>query len=165
MDVTLPPRAENSTACPTRLQHQAQGEGGPAGSGEEDESQRLRGKVVEHALFVLSNLATGDETVISEVMDSGVPALLPNYLAYSSGDCHSYGAVRSLHATLLSSTQRVPLLLLVYRLIQSSTGAYSTLVSLCCGIDVFAAMCTDPLHIALLLEVDSSNACVLCYGY
>lgn len=60
----------------------------------EDENQRMRSKVVEHALFVLSNLATGDEGVISAVMDSGVPALLPSYLNYSSGDPHSYGAVR-----------------------------------------------------------------------
>jgi hypothetical protein len=93
VDVALQPQPENPIAGPNG--QQAQDEACLAATTAENENQRLRSKVVEHALFVLSNLATGDETVISEVMDCGVPALLPNYLAYISGDSKSYGAVRS----------------------------------------------------------------------
>ena len=98
VDEALPDSGgQNATAWPSG-QHQAQGERA-AISREEEEGQGLRSKVVEHALFVLSNLATGDESVISQVMDSGVPALLPSYLAYNSGGCSSYGAVRSLRGS------------------------------------------------------------------
>ena len=125
---------------------------------EAGDGRGLKSKLVEHALFVLSNLATGDESVISEVMDSGVPALLPRYLAYSGGGCSSYGAVSSMHTSsamhlahrpIITRTQQLDRVVSIAQSIAQSYPRINSSV-VCvqdCGMDISAAVCcTEPRH-------------------